>query len=523
MRVARLLMVLSLVLGALVTPAAAADRAPRVVVAVADTGVNPYHEVYYRPQNTAHPCTWVEGFDDCSIPALDLSIGAFDSYAEAVAADQALWDSVEPHQWYCIPKTNIIGAVCDVAGSVSGPVGVCILDDQAHGTGTTSSVLSEAPDALLLVHDGNSSAVNLESAPVIPDIQSHSWGPAAPLPLHAADPLLPGASVFCDDGAFDDETIFFVSAGNEVPWPTVADCSRVDNRVQIVGGGYPGKFQSNSWTLYDFASWYCRPTASYTSITDTYDYCGTSFSAPTAAGAAAAALLRIRQQEGYVGGSTPQLVSTSVTRDAFIEAMRTAATYTPAAKFPNTGGAAALPLPAQAPYLVWGYGWLDSTVSEAIASCALGGTCPQKSAEANEHNARRRAVRSATYDDAVPSEPQDDAGSGRDAGTARSTAVPVTTTGLTYTARLDGYALSGDIEDWFTFDGAPGQTLDVSVSGSLGCWEVFDPTGALLASGCSSGVQDLATTTAGQYVFTYGYFTPPQEYSFTLTADGSVM
>lgn len=505
---------------------AATSGQPTVVVAVADTGVNPYHEMYYRPENTAHPCTWVAGFDDCSIPALELSIGEYATYEEAVAADRAVWDAVKLHQWYWIPRTNIIGAVCEGTGSISTSVGVCILDDNGHGTGTTSSVLTEEPDALLLVHEGNSGAYDLATAPVVPDLQSHSWAPPAPLPLHAADPLVPGGSVFCGDRAFDVETILFLAAGNEAPFPTFLDCSRVDNRVQVVGGGYPGYWTPVSWSAYDFASWFCRPTALHTSTTDMRDsYCGTSFSAPTAAGTAAAALLAIRRAEGYGGRSTADMVSASVSREAFIGALRSAATYTPDSKFDNTPDvfSPGIPLPEQAPYLFWGYGWLDSTVAAAVTACALDGDCPAKSDEAATYNEQRRAIRSATFDDVVPPAPQNDAGSGRDAGATVRTAVPVEA-GQVYDARLEAYFNGPDEQDLFTFEAGAGQSLSLNVAGAVACWDVTDPAGESLAGGCvtpgsSEGFRDVPTTVAGTYVLSYHYFAPPQDYRFSIGLD----
>ena len=508
-------------------PAAADDHIrPQVVVAVADTGVNPYHEVYYRPQNTDHPCTWVTGFDDCNIPALNLSIGTYASYEEAVAADAEVWAAIEPHEWYWIPKTNIIGAVCDGTAPALAVTGLCILDEDGHGTGTTSSVLSEAPDALLLVHEGNGGASDLETAPVAPDIQSHSWATSVPVPLHAAEPVIPGESAICDDGAFSDETIFFIAAGNEAPMPAIADCYRVNNRVQIVGGAYPGYVDGSSYSTYDFASWYCRPAASSDSVTGTDPaHCGTSFAAPTVAGTAAAALLEIRRHENYTERSTATMVSTTVSRDAFIGALRNGASYTPEAKFPNrpTGVRAlrAAPLPAAAPYLFWGYGWLDSTVTDRVVACALGGTCPVPSPESEAWNASRRQFRSATYDDApLPSEAQDDAGSGRDAGATRSSAAEITPGG-SYTASLEPYAGLGDSKDWFTFDAAVGQDITIDFEGPFAGWELLSPDGDVVAYGSELATETSPPTTvraaaSGQYVLSY--FDPylRQAYQFTV-------
>ena len=496
-----------------------------MVVAVADTGVNPYHETYYRPQHTAHPCTWVEGFDDCSVPALPLSVGQHADYATAVAADKELWDSVKPHQWYWIPRTNIIGAVCAPTNNLNTQTDtdVCILDDHGHGSATSSSIVSEAPDALLLVHDGGPDAVGLATAPVMPDIQSHSWGPPfAPQPLHAAEPVTPGDPHFCGAQPFDPETIFFLASGNDAPFPSILDCARAFPRALTVGGSYPGYWDFGSWMQQDFTSWLCRPAARHDDLRATVNSCGTSFSAPTAAGAAAAALLQIRRHDGYAGRSTTDNVSTSVTQTAFLEALRNAATYNPAAKFDNRPpGYRAIPLAAEAPYLFWGYGWLDSTVSAAIADCALGGPCPTKSPESQTYNEHRQALRSAMTQDALPAEPQDDAGSGRDAGTTPRTSVPVDP-GTAYSGALDSYGVSGDAADHYRFAAPAGATINVNGDGIGGCWEVLDPAGSQIAYLCESYEEAVVTLevsapVAGEYRLVYDYQAQPRnDYRFSI-------
>ena len=517
---------------------------PSVVVAVADTGVNPYHEVFHRPRNTAHPCTWVVGFTDCSIPALPLSVGKYDDPRTAFEADRDVWASVEPHQWYWIPRTNIIGAVCDAVvggGATSsnlpydGPT-ACIFDENGHGTGTASSVLTEAPDALLLVHEGNMGANDMASAPVVADIQSHSWGFAAPLPLQVAHPVYSEA---CDTGNTGRETLVFLAAGNESPMPSIADCWRSQPEIQVVGGGYPGYVQANSWTVYDFASWYCRPAATNDSV-DRWDrHCGTSFAAPTAAGAAAAALLRVRRHDGYAGRSSRDRVSSSVTRDQFVDALRSAATYTPQTKFRDTvpctdpteacfglRSAGVVPLPEQAPHLFWGYGWLDSTVTDVAVGCALRRSCPAKPVEAQVYNERRQQTRTVLSMQAwAPA--SDDAGSGRDAGEDMKTAVRIRA-GVTYSGQLESWL---DWRDGYTFRARAGQRLTVTedvgpAAATPGtCWVLWGPgdirltptsTGNIWScepgSGPPAGVQ---LAESGVYRIEYSSQLP-QDYAFSI-------
>lgn len=494
------------------TPAAR----PTVVVAVADTGVNPYHRAFYRPENTAHPCTWVEGFTDCSVPALPLSVGQYGDVATAFAADEHLWAAVQQHRWYWIPRTNIIGAVCDlvVGGGVSdqaltlgGPT-ACIFDENGHGTGTASAVLSEAPDALLLVHEGNSGAYDLARAPVVPDVQSHSWGPAVPLPLQV---LRATADDVCRVGEARPQTVVFLAAGNETPMPTLLDCSRARPEIQVVGGGYPGYWQANSWTVYDFASWFCRPVADSTSVVEEQTACGTSFAAPSAAGTAAAALLRVRQQEGFAGRSTKTHVSRSLTREAFLEALRTAASYAPQSKFPGQtpcldalqrcfyGTLGAVPLPPAAPYVFWGYGWLDGSVTDAVVACALRTSCTPKAPDAVAYNTARQQARTVTSLSVLGSTRADDTESGRDAGNDTSTALPVVP-GASYRG---GVHSVGDWRDAYVLRARAGQRLTVSSSSERGparlgaCWAVLAPDGTRLTPATSASFPSLATCDPG--------------------------
>lgn len=548
---------------AVAAPSRPAPR-PTVVVAVADSGVNPYHEAFYRPKNTAHPCTYVVGFTDCSIPALRLSVGKHKDYAKAVAADRDVWDAVVPHQWYWIPGTNIIGAVCESLFSdprdVGAEPGRCILDDNGHGTGTASSVLSEAPDALLLIHEGSSSAADLATAPVVPDVQSHSWGPPAPLPLHVVDLALEDFSGEACEPERRPESLFFLSAGNEAPFPAILDCDHVGSDIHLVGGGYPGYWTPASWTTFDFASWFCRPVAVHTKTSGTDEHCGTSFSAPTAAGAVADALLRLRRQDRYTGRSTMKNVSRTVTRAAFEQAIEDAATYTPKAKYTSgtlctdyvlcvvesTVYGRLAPLPPQAPHVFWGHGWLDSTVTGAIVSCARGGACPAKSAEARQWNDARHTARTATENKAlVTPGPQRDAGTKRDAGEDRRSAIGIAP-GREYTGMVEPFVLSGDQEDWYTFRAVAGQRISVAggsylhpsapvdVSPAVGCWWLIAPDGAAIVGGpvavalldieCdSAGVneppKDVTAPTTGTYVLAYSAHNglPRHDYRFTVT------
>ena len=380
-----------------------AKYAPQVVVAVANQDINPYHRTFYRPQNTQHPCKWVKGFDDCSVPALNLSIGKYDRWYQIERADKKVWDSVKPGQWYWIPKTNIIGFYCTYED-------LCGMPIQEDGTAAASSVISEAPDALLLTNAGWVSAPGLADPPVIPDIQTQSWGRPFRDTMRTPDPApfhfrlhSPSEPMPCPPSMVHPETQYFLPMGDYLPETAVAECLRKGLDVQLVGGATPGSWHYDSTQGGDFVSWMCRPSAGINSLNGEAGLdCGTALSTATAAGAAAGALLRIRRQDRYVGRSTADKVSSSMSRDAFVAALRAGASYTPKPKFPlrddpscdyllcKVGWA---PLPPEGTHLFYGYGWLDSTVVEAIVSCARGRACPAKSDAAQDYLAARQQVR----------------------------------------------------------------------------------------------------------------------------------
>jgi hypothetical protein len=230
----------------------------------------------------------------------------------------------------------------------------------------------------------------------------------------------------------------------------------------------------------------------------------------------------------------------SLTRDRFVEALRTAASYTPKAKFPvpcmdptaacfsvwRSGGMA--PVPEQAPYLFWGYGWLDSTVSDAVVSCALRRACPAKPAEATAYNEQRQQAKTVTGLYPLAPRPGNDARSGRDAGEDAKTAVRISDR-TAYQAELAGTGF--DFGDAYLVKGSAGRSLSIDTSADppaslQACWVVFDPDGRRMTPvgtanlmSCDPGVpqpKDVRLSKSGTYLVLYRSEIP-HEYAFTVT------
>lgn len=361
---------------------------PHVVVGVPDSGINPYHETYFRPDRTDHPCTYVRGFP-CDVPALDLSVGVED-YSDALEQDQEVWDAVEPGQWYWIPKTVFIAVSCDPDTDTA--TNTCILDDTSmHGTGTTSSVVAENPDALIAFKEGGADHLPFRQANIPVDVFSVSWGHIAPLPL---------AQGTCSQlGAYKVPTPIYVLAAGNDPRPTLTDCWAAHPQTLTVGGAYAEDDTQEllAGTQPDVVSYFCRPTAQTQSVKDMRpSYCGTSFATPTVAGALSKVILELRQTSGYDGtltddGRVDPLLNVTVAdlRDA----VNRTASYDPEPRYDNTGGEylpvqvpTGVPVNPEAPWLQWGWGFYDGWVADAtVADLLDGGETQTKPAEAQAY------------------------------------------------------------------------------------------------------------------------------------------
>jgi hypothetical protein len=163
-----------------------------VVIAIIDTGINPYHLAFRRPEYVVHPSRYIEGFPTTA-PALKLSLGEDDYVKARKADDAATWAKVQERKLYWIPGTNIIGARAEYDWGGVPPADQqsrLILDDEGHGTpvasvaaGGRSSSWSSAqlganPDALIVVVEGpGNDAVKWVSEQPWIDVMSASYSP----------------------------------------------------------------------------------------------------------------------------------------------------------------------------------------------------------------------------------------------------------------------------------------------------------------------------------------------------------
>lgn len=120
--------------------------------------------------------------------------------------------------------------------------------------------------------------------------------------------------------------------------------------------------------------------------------------------------------------------------------------------------------------------------------------------------------------------PQDDAGSGGDAGETPATAVPVEP-GVVYDGILTG-AFTSDDGDWYSFDAPAGVMIHARLDALDGCLRIHDAAGTQIAVSClpaaylGENVIRHRIDQAGRYHLSYS-FVEPDSYSLSFAFDGT--
>ena len=284
------------------------------VLAVIDTGINPYHVVFRDDSALAqvHPSRYLPGFP-ADTPALNLTFNASD-YLEAVAADCAVWNSVQSDTLYWIPGTRIVGAITSAvkpnsaASCAEDDLPDMILDQGSHGTMTASRAAgngtSACPDCRIVAVQGFSSDnVVWAAKQAYIDVQTNSWGSLPPISdanegadrANLATAVATGMPIFFSGG--NGIGGFFGGVGHpEYPDPMAGAAGLI-----MVGGHDAGRY--TPWTatmphVVTDAMW--SPAARYHSLDEVGPRVGggTSGAAPFAAGTLARLLLDARSLIG---------------------------------------------------------------------------------------------------------------------------------------------------------------------------------------------------------------------------------
>lgn len=291
-------------------------KEPFVVIALIDSGVNPYHHDFRAPEFKHHPSKYIQGYPKSS-KSVKLSLGTADKkgYQAARKSDDKKWQSLTRNKLYWFPGTRFVGALSTAEGGTSTdqPVERVILDENGHGTGTASVAAGRKfgsnPNALIVAVEGlGEASLEWATSQKWIDIVSNSWGNRANLPL--GDPEMTrtaakrGQSIVFSAGNGATNTNSSTAFPEDGPVEDPCKCKTPDSDISMtdpwsgpswqltVGAASPINGQAHWWhsvpvDVSSFGSKW-RAAGAWSVRLDkedeTRDFGGTSCAAPTTAG-----------------------------------------------------------------------------------------------------------------------------------------------------------------------------------------------------------------------------------------------
>lgn len=297
------------------------ETSGQTVIAVVDTGINPYHEDFRNPAYTAHPSTYLSGYP-ADAEALNLTLDV--DYDTARATDDGpVWSAVEQEKLYWIPGTKIVGAysVGEPPGDTSLRVGDHprrhVIDDHSHGTGVASVSTGyghgSCPGCLLVAIEATPAGVEWAARQPWIDVISNSYALLGYLPfgedaVASRAAFQAGKSVlyasgngYTEMGMLPDRNLSVTASGSGPSW------------VITVGAASPRNDNAHSWhgVPVDVISYGSRyPAAAHDSIDGGQVFSGTSSATPITAGVEGALLLAARTMfADVVEGTDTELAS----------------------------------------------------------------------------------------------------------------------------------------------------------------------------------------------------------------------
>ena len=308
-----------------IVPDAAAGPAPRSVVAVIDSGINPYH-IYFngctnlpagracspiypegqRPSGVTQALLDEFGIDDDHVVELTRT----GNFAADFAADAEFWNSVVVGELYWFKGTNIIAGAF---GDRSFDERDIMPDDEddTHGVGVTGAVLTANPEAVVVfLESGASDLVGFAVGGLYPDVESFAFGhPAIDIVTTSYGPpgSPPHVGHMTDSyaGVVEQGKLHFGACDNSPalafpdatcgPWWSIG--------LAGIQEGENGGKQLLSGTLPDFVADFTQGLPYCANCENGYQVVnGTSFATPRSAGLASKVLLEARRTTGQTSG-----------------------------------------------------------------------------------------------------------------------------------------------------------------------------------------------------------------------------
>lgn len=273
----------------------------RVVVAVIDSAINPYHDALYAG-GSLYPGTSPRAVTSDVLAEFGIDAGHIltltrtGNFAADVAADAAQWSKVKRGERYWVRGTNLILVSFDDSGL---PLLQPSAEKDPHGVGTSSAVLAAAPQSVLVFVEGTTADAEAFAFthPAV-DVVSTSYGTPGSIPL-ASQPLAQSLEGVLTKGklhvgAADNTPALTTFDGTAGPWWSVgiAGLDADGQGRELLSGTFPDFLAAFTQTLP-----YCTDCE-----TGLETVSGTSFATPQAAGVAASILLQTRAALGHAGG-----------------------------------------------------------------------------------------------------------------------------------------------------------------------------------------------------------------------------
>lgn len=548
--------------------ASRASQDAQVVIALMDSGINPYHAAFRddSPLGQQHPSTYIAGYP-AEAEAVQLTLDAPD-LATALALDDAIWRSLDPDKLYWFPGTKVVGGISTgVSNETPG-----VIFSVGHGTMTASRAAANeyslCPECRIVVIqagdilDGGESGAYVRWAADQPwiDVQSHSWSGAVPFNNDVEVPGIRAASEYAAA-----QMPFFASAGNGVSGKAGVLGHPAFTRPMsgargvIPVGGHDNGFVT-AWTAqYPYVA--ADACASWAAVGDsmhTFDPevgSGTSASTPYTAGEAGRIILEARRILGGPGdrsagilaqGAPPPglgpspLADGDLTLDELKAVLFRTATARPAFTRDDGFACGAMSTPSNTLPVAWtsvpgdvnaypfiGWGGIDVTSRDRALAVLRGAPMPVRPADEQAH-AKAETLRAGYWSvepdtPGVPHVEQDDAGSGQDApgdgDFAR--AIPIQS-GVVYDGTLLGEL---DPVDAYAFEGRAGDEVEVRLRGMLPCATVYAPSGEAVANATCAvplygemveSTQTVILAESGVHVLRVANILNPTTYGFSI-------
>jgi subtilisin family serine protease len=286
------------------TDAAAPTQGSRVVVALFDSGINPYHEVFRGSRVSHLDFDIVDGVTGAPPELVNLTLGG--DFQADLDADAAFWRTVQPGRLYGFLGTNVL------AISFQDPSEQALILDEtftSHGSSTAYNVIRENPDALILMIQAASAipttGANGQETAGLRWAAAQVWIDAISISLGPPVQAMPGydETPAALRSVVEAGKLVVASVGNQ-PIPYFSD--PIAGPPWVVGvGGVISDSRGEAVIaakIPDLVSDFRGLGVSKNDTRAFVSFGGTSLAAPTVAAQMAKAILLTRQHYGHTGG-----------------------------------------------------------------------------------------------------------------------------------------------------------------------------------------------------------------------------